>query len=163
MPSAFGRLMRVMLGDDPDAVLAGLRAEGFVRPDRTVDAAKLIDYLSPFSEPARHEVFTYSREWLAGEFARVNDPRNPEFGVALKLEHLPPSSCSPTGCGWGSSASSASSAPRCRSAPSSTAGCPASPGSRPAPAPPAGSGIRQDGTWMSPRPCCPASGCATSS
>jgi predicted unusual protein kinase regulating ubiquinone biosynthesis (AarF/ABC1/UbiB family) len=89
MPSAFGRLMRVMLGDDPDAVLAGLRAEGFVRPDRQVDAAKLVDYLSPFSEPARHEVFTYSRKWLAGEFARVNDPRNPEFGVALQLD-IPP-------------------------------------------------------------------------
>ncbi len=86
MPSAFGRLMRVMLGDDPAAVLAGLRAEGFVRPDRQVDAAKLVDYLSPFSEPARHEVFTYSREWLASEFARVNDPRNPEFGVALQLD-----------------------------------------------------------------------------
>jgi hypothetical protein len=48
--------------------------------------------MSPFSVPARHETFRFSREWLRGEFARVNDPRNPEFGVALKLdlpaEHL---------------------------------------------------------------------------
>jgi predicted unusual protein kinase regulating ubiquinone biosynthesis (AarF/ABC1/UbiB family) len=86
MPSAFGRLMRVMLDPDPERVLAGLRAEGFVRPDRTVDARKLVDYLAPFSEPARHARFTFTREWLQREFSRVNDPRNPEFAVALQLE-----------------------------------------------------------------------------
>jgi predicted unusual protein kinase regulating ubiquinone biosynthesis (AarF/ABC1/UbiB family) len=86
MPSAFGRLMRVMTADDADAVLAGLRAEGFVKPGRTVDATKLRDYLAPFSEPATHERFTFSREWLQREFSRVNDPRNPEFAVALQLD-----------------------------------------------------------------------------
>jgi predicted unusual protein kinase regulating ubiquinone biosynthesis (AarF/ABC1/UbiB family) len=86
MPSAFGRLMRVMTADEAPAVLAGLRAEGFVKPGRSVDAAKLRDYLAPFSEPARHERFTFSREWLRKEFSRVNDPRNPEFAVALQLD-----------------------------------------------------------------------------
>jgi predicted unusual protein kinase regulating ubiquinone biosynthesis (AarF/ABC1/UbiB family) len=86
MPSAFGRLMRVMTADDADAVLAGLRAEGFVKPGRDVDADKLRDYLAPFSEPAKHDRFTFSREWLRAEFSRVNDPRNPEFAVALQLD-----------------------------------------------------------------------------
>jgi predicted unusual protein kinase regulating ubiquinone biosynthesis (AarF/ABC1/UbiB family) len=86
MPSAFGRLMRVMLVDDAEAVLAGLRREGFVQPGRSVDAVKLRDYLAPFSEPARHERFTFTREWLHTEFSRVNDPRNPEFAVALQLD-----------------------------------------------------------------------------
>jgi predicted unusual protein kinase regulating ubiquinone biosynthesis (AarF/ABC1/UbiB family) len=86
MPSAFGRLMRVMQQSDEEAVLAGLRAEGFVKPGRTVDAAKLVDYLAPFSEPAKHERFTFTRDWLRTEFARVNDPRNPEFAVALQLD-----------------------------------------------------------------------------
>jgi hypothetical protein len=73
-------------------VLRRLREEGFVRPDVEVDVAKLVDYMSPFTVPARSERFHFTRDWLRGEFARVNDPRNPEFGVALKLdlpaEHL---------------------------------------------------------------------------
>ena len=92
MPASFGRLLRALLDDDPEAVLRQLRADGFVRPGVQLDVAKLVDYMSPFSVPARHETFHFSRDWLRGEFARVNDPRNPEFGVALKLdlpaEHL---------------------------------------------------------------------------
>jgi predicted unusual protein kinase regulating ubiquinone biosynthesis (AarF/ABC1/UbiB family) len=92
MPPTFGRLIRALLEDDPGQVLERLRAAGFVRPGVDIDVAKLVDYMAPFSVPARHEAFTFSREWLRGEFARVNDPRSPEFGVALKLdlpaEHL---------------------------------------------------------------------------
>ena len=92
MPATFGRLLAALLGDDPDEVLHRLRAEGFVRPGVHVDVEKLVDYMSPFTVPARHDSFHFTREWLRGEFARVNDPRNPEFGVALKLdlpaEHL---------------------------------------------------------------------------
>lgn len=92
MPPTFGRLLRALLGDDPDEVLRRLREEGFVRPGVQLEVDKLVDYLGPFSEPARHESFRFTRSWLAGEFGRVNDPRNPDFGVALKLdlpaEHL---------------------------------------------------------------------------
>jgi predicted unusual protein kinase regulating ubiquinone biosynthesis (AarF/ABC1/UbiB family) len=92
MPATFGRLIGALLGGDGEQVLRRLREEGFVRPGVQVDVAKLVDYMSPFTVPARHERFHFSREWLRGEFARVNDPRNPEFGVALKLdlpaEHL---------------------------------------------------------------------------
>ena len=92
MPSTFGRLIGALLGDDPDEVLRRLREEGFVRPGVEVDVEKLVDYMSPFTVPARYERFRFTREWLRGEFARVNDPRNPEFGVALRLdlpaEHL---------------------------------------------------------------------------
>ncbi|HSK28076.1 MAG TPA: AarF/ABC1/UbiB kinase family protein [Jiangellales bacterium] len=92
MPPTFGRLITVLLSGDPAHVERGLREEGFVRPGVTVDARKLVDYLAPFSEPARHEVFTYSREWLRGQFGRLGDPRDPDFAVALRLdlpaEHL---------------------------------------------------------------------------
>ena len=92
MPTTFGRLISALLGDDSDEVLRRLREEGFVRPGVHVDVDKLVDYMSPFTVPARSERFRFTREWLRGEFARVNDPRNPEFGVALKLdlpaEHL---------------------------------------------------------------------------
>jgi predicted unusual protein kinase regulating ubiquinone biosynthesis (AarF/ABC1/UbiB family) len=92
MPSTFGRLLAALLGDDPDEVLRRLREEGFVRPGVSVDVAKLVDYMAPFTVPARSERFRFSRDWLRSEFARVNDPRNPEFAVALRLdlpaEHL---------------------------------------------------------------------------
>lgn len=85
MPATFGRLLRALLGDDPDLVLARLREEGFVRPGADLDVRKLVDYMAPFSVPARHEQFRFGREWLRGEFGRVNDPRDPDFGVALQL------------------------------------------------------------------------------
>jgi predicted unusual protein kinase regulating ubiquinone biosynthesis (AarF/ABC1/UbiB family) len=92
MPKTFGRLITVLRRGDHDEMLRGLREEGFVRPGSSVDPDKLADYLAPFTTPAGHEVFTFSREWLRSQFARVNDPRNPEFGVALQLtmppEHL---------------------------------------------------------------------------
>lgn len=92
MPVTFGRLLRALLGADGEQVLLRLREAGFVRPGVHVDTDKLVDYMSPFTVPAAHERFRFTRDWLRGEFARVNDPRNPEFGVALKLdlpaEHL---------------------------------------------------------------------------
>jgi predicted unusual protein kinase regulating ubiquinone biosynthesis (AarF/ABC1/UbiB family) len=89
LPRTFGRLITALLAGGDDDVLAALREEGLVRPGARLEVAKLRDYLAPFSEPARHERFAYSRAWLRGQFARVNDPRNPEFAVALQLT-IPP-------------------------------------------------------------------------
>jgi len=92
VPPTFGRLVTALQCGDADAVLAGLREEGFLRPGVTLEVDKLIDYLAPLTEPSRHETFHFTRDWLRREFSRVNDPRNPEFGVALQLslpaEHL---------------------------------------------------------------------------
>lgn len=92
MPKTFGRLLTVLRRGGTEEILAGLREEGFVRPGATVEADKLADYLRPFTVPAGEPVFTFSRAWLRGQFSRVNDPRDPEFGVALQLtmppEHL---------------------------------------------------------------------------
>ncbi len=85
LPPTFGGLIRAMTQTDPAAVEHSLRRGGFIAPGATLEVDKLIDYLSPFSEPARHDVFTFSREWLKGEFGRVNDPRNPDFLVAMQL------------------------------------------------------------------------------
>jgi predicted unusual protein kinase regulating ubiquinone biosynthesis (AarF/ABC1/UbiB family) len=89
LPRTFGRLITALLAGDDDDVLRALREEGLVRPGARLEVAKLRDYLAPFSEPARHERFHYTRDWLKGQFARVNDPRNPEFAVALHLT-IPP-------------------------------------------------------------------------
>jgi len=89
LPRTFGRLITALLAGGDDDVLRALREEGLVRPGARLEVAKLRDYLAPFSEPARHERFHYTRDWLKGQFARVNDPRNPEFAVALQLT-IPP-------------------------------------------------------------------------
>jgi len=92
LPDTFGRLITALLGDDDEQVLARLREHGLVRAGRDIDIKALRDYLKPFTDPARHEVFTYSRSWLREQFGKVNDPRNPDFLVALQLtlpaEHL---------------------------------------------------------------------------
>ncbi|GAC1330425.1 MAG: AarF/ABC1/UbiB kinase family protein [Mycobacteriales bacterium] len=92
MPATFGRLISLLLRGDERDILAGLTAEGFVRPGARLETAKLRDYMAPFTVPARAETFAFTREWLRSEFGRVNDPRNPDFAVALQLtmpaEHL---------------------------------------------------------------------------
>ncbi|HSS67151.1 MAG TPA: AarF/ABC1/UbiB kinase family protein [Nocardioidaceae bacterium] len=89
LPRVIGRLLRRAVDDDYDAVLDGLREAGFVRPGITLDADKLRDYLSPFVEPAAVERFQFSREWMRGQFNRLNDPRATDFGTMLKIT-LPP-------------------------------------------------------------------------
>jgi predicted unusual protein kinase regulating ubiquinone biosynthesis (AarF/ABC1/UbiB family) len=92
MPPTFGRLLTALHSRDHAEIERRLRAEGFLLPGRRVDIGKLTDYMGPFVEPSRHESFHFSREWLRGEFGRINDPRNPDFAVALQLnvpaEHL---------------------------------------------------------------------------
>lgn len=89
LPRSFGTLIRALQSGSPDDVAARLRDAGLVRPDRDINTAALMDYLAPFTEPAGHETFHYTREWLRSQFARVNDPRNPDFAVALQLQ-IPP-------------------------------------------------------------------------
>ena len=67
-----------------------LRVEGFIKPRINVDPEELRDYLAPFIEPARHETFRFSRQWMRDQFARLNDPREPGYTLSLKL-NMPPS------------------------------------------------------------------------
>ena len=90
LPRSIGALLRIAMYDDYDDVLAGLRAEGFVKPRITVDPDELRSYLGPFIEPARGATFKFSREWMREQFQRVQDLRQPGSSVALRL-NLPPS------------------------------------------------------------------------
>lgn len=89
LPPTFGHLISAMRSDDPAEVLRRLVLAGLVRPGADLDVVALMDFLGPFSDPARHEVFDFSPEWLQGQFAREHDPRNPDYAVALKLT-IPP-------------------------------------------------------------------------
>jgi predicted unusual protein kinase regulating ubiquinone biosynthesis (AarF/ABC1/UbiB family) len=88
-PEAMGRLLRIAMLGDADAIVEGLRSEGFIKPDVDVDAAQLYEALQPFAEPAEHEYFHFSREWMRSHFTRLSDPRNPDFATGFKI-NLPP-------------------------------------------------------------------------
>ncbi len=90
LPRSIGSLIRIAMYDDYEDVLAGLRAEGFVKPNITIDPAELRDYLSPFVEPAIPEVFAFSRSWMREQFLRLGDPSAPGSTLALRI-NLPPS------------------------------------------------------------------------
>jgi predicted unusual protein kinase regulating ubiquinone biosynthesis (AarF/ABC1/UbiB family) len=89
-PEPVGRLARLALSGDADAVLAGLREEGFVRPDVELDGAALLDYLAPLLAPLADDGFRFTRPWLRTQAARLADPRSPAAQLGRRL-NLPPS------------------------------------------------------------------------
>lgn len=90
LPPAMGRLMRIATTGDAQRVTEGLRAEGFIaRNAGVVDAQELLDYLSPFLEPAQADEFHFTRDWMRTEFKRVADAKT--SGKVLQQLNLPPS------------------------------------------------------------------------
>lgn len=85
MPPAMGTLIRIARDADVDQLVAGLREEGFIKDNVKVDPQLVLDYLSPFIEPARADTFRFSREWMRAQFERINNPREPAFTMATKL------------------------------------------------------------------------------
>ncbi len=90
LPEPMGRLISLCAAGDGDALIDGLREEGFLKDRIRVDPQLLMDYLSPFVEPTLVERFRFSREWMRGQFQRINNPKDPAYTVAIKL-NLPPS------------------------------------------------------------------------
>jgi predicted unusual protein kinase regulating ubiquinone biosynthesis (AarF/ABC1/UbiB family) len=89
-PEPIGRLTRLALEGDAEAVLTGLRGEGFVRPNVEVDAAAILGYLRPMLDPIAKPEFQFTRAWLRAEAARIANPRSPAFQLGKQL-NLPPS------------------------------------------------------------------------
>ncbi len=89
LPSPIGRLLTDGLAGEAAGLEAGLRGEGFIRPGVEIDPEALLDFLGPLIEPILHDEFTFSRAWLRGAAATIQDPRKPQFLIGLKL-NLPP-------------------------------------------------------------------------
>ncbi len=89
MPPSIGRLVSYALSGDAGTMARGLRDEGFIKSTVTIRDEDLLAYLEPFIDPFRYEEFTFTRPWLRGMAARVQDLRRPEFHVGVKL-NLPP-------------------------------------------------------------------------
>jgi predicted unusual protein kinase regulating ubiquinone biosynthesis (AarF/ABC1/UbiB family) len=89
-PEPIGRLLRLALAGDGDAVVEGLRAEGFLKPDDPIDPQDLLDFVLPLVEPAGVEEFQFSRAWLRSEAVRLASPKSSAYQFSRRL-NLPPS------------------------------------------------------------------------
>jgi predicted unusual protein kinase regulating ubiquinone biosynthesis (AarF/ABC1/UbiB family) len=90
LPRAMGTLIRLCALGDGEQLMAGLRREGFIKDKINLDPELLMEYLAPFVEPTKVERFQFSRTWMREQFARINNPREPTYTIAIKL-NLPPS------------------------------------------------------------------------
>ena len=84
-PSAMGQLLAIAMTGDADRVIEVMRSQNFILPDVEISPTAVLNYLSPFTEPAQTETFEFNRDWMREQFGRVNDPRNPDFSTGLKL------------------------------------------------------------------------------
>jgi predicted unusual protein kinase regulating ubiquinone biosynthesis (AarF/ABC1/UbiB family) len=89
-PEPIGRLVRLALAGDAQAVADGLREEKFIKPDDEIDAEAVLAFLRPMIEPVAVEEFRFTRAWMRGEAQRLSSPRSPAYQLSRKL-NLPPS------------------------------------------------------------------------
>ncbi|MFI6229337.1 ABC1 kinase family protein [Micromonospora echinospora] len=89
-PEPIGRLAGLALRGEAEAVVEGLRAEGFVPADEPIDAQAVLDFVRPMLDPVATEEFQFTRAWLRAEAARIASPRSPAYQLGRQL-NLPPS------------------------------------------------------------------------
>ena len=89
-PEPIGRLVRLALDGDAEAVVDGLREEKFIKADDEIDAEAVLTFLRPMIEPVAVDRFRFTRSWLRAEAARLGSPRSPAYQLSRKL-NLPPS------------------------------------------------------------------------
>jgi predicted unusual protein kinase regulating ubiquinone biosynthesis (AarF/ABC1/UbiB family) len=89
LPEPIGRAMTMALRRDAEGVARILQDENFIRPEFDLDADAVLDYLWPMLEPVLDDTFTYTRDWLRTQAARLADPRNPAHQLGKQL-NLPP-------------------------------------------------------------------------
>lgn len=85
MPPALGQILSAGLRGDAVEMTRRLKEEGFIKESISVDPESLLSYLTPFFEPFLEEDFTFTRDWLRGVTARINDPRQPDWLMGTKL------------------------------------------------------------------------------
>ncbi|MGW4905790.1 ABC1 kinase family protein [Streptomyces sp. NPDC004270] len=89
LPAPIGDSLRMTLDGDAEAVYELLCAEGFVKDSIELDPDAVLDYLLPIIEPAEVDEFTFTRNWMRSQAARIADPRNPAHQLGKQL-NLPP-------------------------------------------------------------------------
>jgi predicted unusual protein kinase regulating ubiquinone biosynthesis (AarF/ABC1/UbiB family) len=89
-PQPLGQMTRLALRGDTEGLMAQMHAHGFIRPRVHVDPDAVMGYLRPILDPLAVEEFTFTRNWMRKQAARIGDPRNEEALVGRML-NLPPS------------------------------------------------------------------------
>jgi predicted unusual protein kinase regulating ubiquinone biosynthesis (AarF/ABC1/UbiB family) len=89
-PRPLGRLTRMAVDGHADEALQLMRDLGFVRANITITGEEVMNYLGPLVDPLREPSFTFSREWMRAQAARIADPRGEEGRIGRQL-NLPPS------------------------------------------------------------------------
>ncbi len=89
-PPPLGRMTRLALDGDLDGLMEEMHEHGFIRPGIDVDAQQVLEYLRPILDPLAVQRFTFTREWMRSQAARIGDPRSDEARVG-RLLNLPPS------------------------------------------------------------------------
>ena len=90
VPESIGRVVRLAIENDADAVMRELRAEGFIKDELELDPHEVLDYLRPMLEPVAAPTFRFTRAWLRTQAVRIADPRSPAAALGRQL-NLPPS------------------------------------------------------------------------
>lgn len=90
LPETIGASLRMTLEGDAEGVYELLREEGFVKETIDLDPDAVLEYLLPIIEPANADEFTFSRDWIRGQAARIADMRSPAHQLGKQL-NLPPS------------------------------------------------------------------------
>ena len=88
-PEPLGRITRLVLEGQTDAVIEAMQREKFIRRGIHIDAEKVMDYLRPILEPLAQPEFSFTRRWMREQAARIGDPRNEAARVGRML-NLPP-------------------------------------------------------------------------
>jgi predicted unusual protein kinase regulating ubiquinone biosynthesis (AarF/ABC1/UbiB family) len=86
IPPALARILRHVADAEPDAMMALLRAEGFVARD--VAAKDVLDYIGALGDPLRVERFHFHRAWMEAQGERMVNLRGSAYwqtGRALSL------------------------------------------------------------------------------
>lgn len=86
LPEPMGRLIRNAVDGEAELVAAGMEHEGLLTTQ--TDSADLLEYFSPFIEPASVEEFAFNRAWAQTQFQRVQANLGPN-SLAARL-NIPP-------------------------------------------------------------------------
>ncbi|MEU8654829.1 AarF/ABC1/UbiB kinase family protein [Streptomyces sp. NPDC048737] len=89
LPEPIGTSLRMTLDGEAGAVYELLREEGFVKESIALEPDAVLDYLLPIIEPAVVDEFTFTRDWMRSQAARIADPRSPAYQLGRQL-NLPP-------------------------------------------------------------------------
>ena len=85
MPLPIGKMLKAAVADDYESVVEGLVQEGFIKNPQNITVETIAEYLSPFVAPAREEYFTFSRDWMREQAARVSKPDLAGLKTAVQL------------------------------------------------------------------------------